>query len=124
MYNIIDTLAPVQHCLAAGLVDQAKAAKYKMTWNKKFLYWAWRGKFRIINYPEALRAMGQIIGDNYDMKKPGMAQYKKFMPALEKANAPETTANDQSSEDDNEDNEEAAANAIAIVAWSDGVLSQ
>ena len=57
-----------------------------MHWGPAFLKYAYQGQFRIVNYPTALVNIRQVIGEHYETKKVGMAQYNKFMPAFEVAN--------------------------------------
>ncbi|KAJ7082512.1 hypothetical protein C8R44DRAFT_753773 [Mycena epipterygia] len=57
-----------------------------MVWNEKFLDLAFRGKFRIINYPVVLENIGQVIGaEQFNTKAPSVKEYNSFMPALERA---------------------------------------
>src|ERR1700742_4779217 len=84
-HHIADSLAGF-HCIAAGLLESSKAHKFTMHWGPVFLKYAYQGQFRIVNYPTALVHIGQVIGEHYETKKVGMAQYKEFMPAFEVAN--------------------------------------
>ncbi|KAJ7475641.1 hypothetical protein B0H11DRAFT_2235343 [Mycena galericulata] len=101
------------HCLAAGTVVSIKRDKFKMQWQDKFCDLAFQNQFRLIHYPRALEDIQQIIGSSFDLKKVGVAQYKKFMPSLEKANDPRT-AREENDESDDEELEP----AMEIVAWS------
>ncbi|KAJ7077207.1 hypothetical protein C8R44DRAFT_755255 [Mycena epipterygia] len=56
-----------------------------MVWNEKFLDLAFRGKFRIINYPVVLENIGQVIGaEQFNTKARNVKEYNSFMPALER----------------------------------------
>ncbi|KAJ7194796.1 hypothetical protein GGX14DRAFT_677863 [Mycena pura] len=95
------------HCIAAGLLESSKAHKFTMHWGPVFLKYAYQGQFRIVNYPTALVHIGQVIGEHYETKKVGMAQYNEFMPAFEVANGLRSESADID-----------PARAVAIEAWS------
>ncbi|KAJ7462891.1 hypothetical protein FB451DRAFT_1404069 [Mycena latifolia] len=82
--------------------------KTKMVWGPKFLDWAFANQFKIDNYPTILENCGWIIGGSFELKKIGLAQYKEFMPALEKTS--------QSRDDNNNDNGD---KGMQIVPWDD-----
>ncbi|KAJ7215794.1 hypothetical protein GGX14DRAFT_606708 [Mycena pura] len=93
-----------------GLESEGKFAETTMAWNERFLYLAWKGKFRIINYPLALQNIGQVIGGNYNPKKPNVPEFQAFMPAFEKA----SSDNPEQYDDDID-----TSTALAIVPWND-----
>ncbi|KAJ7204066.1 hypothetical protein GGX14DRAFT_398378 [Mycena pura] len=93
-----------------GLESEGKSAETTMAWNERFLYLAWKGKFRLINYPSALQNIGQIIGGNYNPKKPNVPEFQAFMPAFEKA----SSENPEQYDDDID-----TSTALAIVPWTD-----
>ena len=90
-----------------------KRSGFKMTWTPKFLDFAWQYKFRVVNYPSALENVGQIVGGSFTLRKISVAQYKEFLPAMEKASRPRS-----GSADDGEDEDD---DAMAIVPWDDGL---
>src|ERR1700761_1246605 len=100
-------------CLRADLIDSKKAHKFTMHWGPAFLKFAYRGQFRITNYPAALVNIGQIIGERYETKKIGMAQYNDFMPAFEVANGLRAESADID-----------ATTAVTIESWSTGSCCQ
>ncbi|KAJ7444971.1 hypothetical protein B0H11DRAFT_2249687 [Mycena galericulata] len=102
------------HCLAAGTVVSSKRDKFKMQWQDKFCDLTFQNQFQLIHYPCALEDIQQIIGSSFDLKKVGVAQYKKFMPSLEKANDLRTAREENDESDDDEELEP----AMEIVAWS------
>ncbi|KAJ7442426.1 hypothetical protein FB451DRAFT_1414144 [Mycena latifolia] len=69
---------------AAGSPPPAPA-KFKMVWGPKFLDLAYKNQFKLVNYPTVLADLQFVIGGDFGLKKIGIAQYKEFMPALEKA---------------------------------------
>lgn len=73
-------------CFKAGLFTAEQVKTATMVWNEKFLDLAFRGKFRIINYPVVLENIGQVIGaEQFNTKAPNVKEYESFMPALERA---------------------------------------
>ncbi|KAJ7760766.1 hypothetical protein B0H14DRAFT_3511045 [Mycena olivaceomarginata] len=99
-----DCLAEI--CFKVGLFTAEQVKNPTMVWNEKFLDLAFRGKFRIINYPLALENIGQVIGaEQFNMKAANVKEYDSFMPALERA------ANQETGEDPE------GKPVIHIVAW-------
>ncbi|KAJ7495246.1 hypothetical protein FB451DRAFT_1387295 [Mycena latifolia] len=74
----------VRSLTAAGSPPPAPA-KFKMVWGPKFLDLAYKNQFKLVNYPTVLADLQFVIGGDFGLKKIGIAQYKEFMPALEKA---------------------------------------
>ncbi|KAJ7885949.1 hypothetical protein B0H14DRAFT_3431573 [Mycena olivaceomarginata] len=73
-------------CFQKGLFTVEQVKTSTMVWNDKFLDLAFRGKFRIIDYPLALENIGQVIGtEQFNTKAPNVKEYDSFMPALERA---------------------------------------
>ncbi|KAJ7937707.1 hypothetical protein B0H13DRAFT_2302534 [Mycena leptocephala] len=73
-------------CFKTGLLTAEQVKTATMVWNEKFLDLAFRGKFRIINYPVALENIGQVTGaEQFNTKAPNAKEYDSFMPALERA---------------------------------------
>jgi hypothetical protein len=94
-----------------GLLTVEQVQTATMVWNEKFLDLAFRGKFRLINYPIALENIGQVIGaEQFNTKAPNVKEYNSFMPALERA-AEQGTAEDPEGKP-----------VIRIVAWDPGEL--
>ncbi|KAJ7693293.1 hypothetical protein B0H14DRAFT_2651431 [Mycena olivaceomarginata] len=99
-----DRLAEI--CFKVGLFTAEQVKNPTMVWNEKFLDLAFRGKFRIINYPLALENIGQVIGaEQFNMEAANVKEYDSFMPALERA------ANQETGEDPE------GKPVIRIVAW-------
>ncbi|KAJ7484360.1 hypothetical protein FB451DRAFT_1392918 [Mycena latifolia] len=90
---------------AAGSPPPAPA-KFKMVWGPKFLDLAYKNQFKLVNYPTVLADLQFVIGGDFGLKKIGIAQYKEFMPALEKAQL-------NSRDDDND------ADVMMMVPWED-----
>jgi hypothetical protein len=73
-------------CFNARLITAEQVKTATMVWNEKFLDLAFRGKFRIVNYPLALENIGQVIGaEQFNTKVANVKEYNSFMPALERA---------------------------------------
>ncbi|KAJ7788522.1 hypothetical protein B0H14DRAFT_3504146 [Mycena olivaceomarginata] len=73
-------------CFNARLITAEQVKTATMVWNEKFLDLAFRGKFRIVNYPLALENIGQVIGaEQFNTKVANVKEYNSFMPALEHA---------------------------------------
>ncbi|KAJ7068955.1 hypothetical protein B0H15DRAFT_958035 [Mycena belliarum] len=85
----------------------------RMQWGPKFLDLAFEHQFKIVNYPPTLEDLHLMIGEAFDMRKIGTAQFQEFLPAMEKANCLQTTR--KNADDDDVD----ADNAMAIVSWDD-----
>ncbi|KAJ7495584.1 hypothetical protein FB451DRAFT_1164313 [Mycena latifolia] len=91
---------------AAGSPPPAPA-KFKMVWGPKFLDLAYKNLFKLVNYPTVLTDLQFVIGGDFRLKKIGIAQYKEFMPALEKAQL--------NSRDDDDDDDD----VMMMVPWED-----
>ncbi|KAJ7354491.1 hypothetical protein DFH08DRAFT_804390 [Mycena albidolilacea] len=92
------------NCLSLLTAEQVQTAT--MVWNEKFLDLAFRGKFRLINYPIALENIGQVIGaEQFNTKAPNVKEYNSFMPVLERTAEQGTTEDPEGKP------------VIRIVAW-------
>ncbi|KAJ7073348.1 hypothetical protein B0H15DRAFT_957259 [Mycena belliarum] len=85
----------------------------RMQWGPKFLDLAFEHQFKIVNYPPTLEDLHLMIGEAFDMRKIGTAQFQEFLPAMEKVNCLQTTR--KNADDDDVD----ADDAMAIVSWDD-----
>ncbi|KAJ7476799.1 hypothetical protein FB451DRAFT_1397033 [Mycena latifolia] len=102
-------------------------AKTKMVWGPKFLDLAFTNQFKIINYPTILEGCSWIIGGSFELKKIGLAQYKEFMPALEKTS--QSRDGDEGMQivpwdDEEKDLSDDAQREIALVSTADGKTLQ
>ncbi|KAJ7434986.1 hypothetical protein FB451DRAFT_1418475 [Mycena latifolia] len=108
LFAKIMSMMLVMSLTAAGSPPPAPA-KFKMVWGPKFLDLAYKNQFKLVNYPMALADLQLVIGGDFGLKKIGIAQYKEFMPALEKAQL--------NSRDDDEDDED--TDVMMMVPWED-----
>lgn len=105
------TTRTAKMCFQKGLFTAEQVKTSTMVWNDKFLDLAFRGKFRIINYPLALENIGQVIGaEQFNTKAPNVKEYDSFMPALER------TVKNRTDEDPDR------KPVIRIVPWEPGEL--
>lgn len=80
------TTKTAEICFKTGLMSAEQVKTATMVWNEKFLDLAFRGKFRLVDYPVVLENIGQIVGlEQFNTKLPNVREYDAFMPALERA---------------------------------------
>lgn len=87
--------------------QDADRKTFKMKWTVNFIDAARKSQCRIINYPDALEAVNQIIGtSDFKLKSIQLSTFEKFMPELVA-----TQENGTVDED---------AGLMTIVPWTDG----
>lgn len=85
-----------------------------MAWGTKFIDQARRFQCRIVNHADGLREAKMVIGtSSFNVKQLRLTDFKKFVPALVKANTPDEM-------DDDDDDDVDLTTVMKIESWTDG----